>query len=79
MPLFCHIIRIAMVSDIRNNLEYIGFSEANWRKDELSHIRIYAFLIDTKHLISTWSQGNCAEDIKKLIEEIGNATKNESM
>mgnify|MGYP004435974989 FL=1 len=63
----------------KNNLEYIGFSEANWRKDELSHTRIYAFLIDTKHLISTWSQGNCAEDIKKLIEEIGNETKNESM
>ena len=63
----------------KNNLEYIGFSEANWRKDELLHTRIYAFLIDTKHLISTWSQGNCAEDIKKLIEEIGNATKNESM
>lgn len=62
-----------------SNLEYIGFSEANWRKDELSHTRICAFLIDTKHLVSTWSQGNCAEDIKKLIEEIGNATKNESM
>lgn len=62
-----------------NDLEYIGFSEANWRKDELLHTRICAFLIDTKHLISTWSQGNCAEDIKKLIEEIGNATKNESM
>ena len=61
------------------DLEYIGFSEANWRKDELSHTRICAFLIDTKHLISIWSQGNCVEDIKKLIEEIGNATKNESL
>lgn len=61
------------------DLEYIGFSEANWRKDELSHTRICAFLIDTKHLISTWSQGNCTEDIKKLIEEIENATKNESL
>lgn len=63
----------------QDNLEYIGFSEANWRKDELSHTRICAFLIDIKHLISTWSQGNCAEDIEKLIEEIGKATKNEGV
>lgn len=63
----------------KDDLEYIGFSESNWRKDELSHTRICAFLLDTKHLISTWSQGNCNEDIEKLIEEIGKATKNESM
>ena len=63
----------------KGDIEYIGFSEANWRTDDLSHTRICAFLIDTKHLISSWSQGNCDDDIKKLIEEIGNATKNESM
>lgn len=63
----------------KDDLEYIGFSESNWRKDELSHTRICAFLLDTKHLISTWSHGNCNEDIEKLIEEIGKATKNESM
>lgn len=63
----------------KDNLEYIGYSKADWRKDELSHVKIYAFLIDMKHLIATWSQGNCTEDISKLIEEIGNATKNESM
>ena len=61
------------------DLEYIGYSEANWRNDALSHTRICAFLIDTKHLISVWSQGNCADDIVKLIEEIGKATDNESM
>lgn len=60
------------------DLEYIGFSEANWRKDNLLHTKICAFLIDTKHLISTWSQGNCSEDIMKLVEEIGKATKNEN-
>ena len=65
--------------NFKDNLEYIGYSEADWRNDELSHVKIYAFLIDMKHLIITWSQGNCAEDIKKLIEEIENATKNESM
>ena len=49
-----------------NNLEYIGFSKANWVEKDVVH----AFLIDTKHLISSWSQGNCKEDIDKLIEDI---------
>lgn len=59
----------------KENLEYIGYSEANWRNDKLSHTHICAFLLDTKHLISTWSHGNCEEDIAKLIDEIGRATK----
>lgn len=58
-----------------SDLEYIGYSEANWRNDELAHTRICAFLIDTKHLISVWSQGNCTEDIAKLIDEIGKAVE----
>lgn len=57
------------------NLEYIGFSKADWRSDEFSHTCIFAFLIDTKHLVSTWAQGNCAEDISKLIFEIEKAMK----
>lgn len=57
------------------DLEYIGYSEANWRNDGLSHTRICAFLIDTKHLVSVWAQGNCEEDIEKLICEIDKATK----
>ena len=58
-----------------SDLEYIGYSEANWRNDALSHTRICAFLIDTKHLISVWSQGNCTEDIAKLIDEIERAVE----
>lgn len=58
------------------NLEYIGYSEAKWRDDKLSHNCICTFLIDTKHLISTWSRGNCKEDIAKLIDEIDKATAN---
>ena len=58
-----------------SDLEYIGYSEANWRNDDLAHTRICAFLIDTKHLISVWSQGNCTEDIAKLIDEIGKAVE----
>lgn len=57
------------------DLEYVGYSEANWRNDGLSHTRICAFLIDTKHLISAWAQGNCEADIQKLIFEIEKATK----
>ncbi len=52
------------------NLEYIGYSKANWRSDDLSHEKVHAFLIDTKHLISTWSQGNCKEDIERLVRDI---------
>ena len=52
------------------DLEYIGYSKANWRSDKLSHEKVHAFLIDTKHLISTWSQGNCNEDIEKLVADI---------
>lgn len=59
----------------KEDIEYIGYSEANWRDDELSHSKICAFLLDTKHLISSWSKGNCKEDIEKLIVEIDNATK----
>lgn len=65
--------------DFKDNLEYIGYSKADWRNDKLSYVKIYAFLIDMKHLITTWSQGNCAEDISKLIDEIGKAAKNGSM
>ena len=53
----------------KENLEYIGYSKANWQRDNDENV-IHAFLIDTKHLISSWSQGNCKEDINKLIEDI---------
>ena len=52
-----------------NNLEYIGFSKANWLAPQNSGV-VHAFLMDTKHLISSWSQGNCKDDIDKLINDI---------
>lgn len=52
-----------------NNLEYIGYSKANWIANDDDSV-VHAFLIDTKHLVSSWSQGNCKEDITKLIEDI---------
>jgi hypothetical protein len=61
-----------------NNLEYIGFSKANW-VDQPNDSVVHAFLIDTKHLISSWSQGNCKDDISKLISDIEEyVTKHES-
>lgn len=53
----------------KNNLEYIGFSKANWVNKQNDGV-VHAFLMDTKHLISSWSQGNCKEDIDKLIKDI---------
>ena len=55
------------------NLEYIGYSEANWRNDELAHEKVCAFLVDMKHLIASWSYGNSATDIDRLISGIATA------
>ena len=58
-----------------NNLEYIGFSKANWVGQQNDGV-VHAFLMDTKHLISSWSQGNCKDDIDKLIFDIEEYVKN---
>lgn len=58
------------------DLVYIGFANAKWRKEEQEcgsykeHEVIHAFLLDTKHLVSSWSRGNCRADIDKLISDI---------
>ena len=52
------------------DLVYIGYAKANWRRDQLSHEKVHAFLMDTKHLICVWSRGNCKEDIEKLVSDI---------
>lgn len=57
----------------QEDIEFIGYSEANWRNDTLSHEKVCAFLIDTKHLIASWSHGNCAADIEKMIFDIEKA------
>lgn len=58
-----------------NNLEYIGFSKANWI-DNTSESVVHAFLIDTKHLISSWAKGNCKDDIDVLINDIEKYSNN---
>lgn len=73
------------IFEFNENLEYIGYSKANWRENSgISHELIHAFLIDMKHLITVWSQGNCKDDIEKLILGIekgieASQKKNESL
>lgn len=57
--------------DICNNLEYIGFSQAEWKDNKEAHQTIYAFLIDLKHTVKTWNIKNLhKEDIDILIKSI---------
>ena len=101
--------------NFNENLVYIGFSKANWVKDDTKTLEnieqlisslplnsnqeglealikivkdyakeqddtnngvVHAFLIDTKHLVTSWSQGNCKEDIERLINDIETYVEN---
>ena len=56
------------------NLIYIGFAKAKWINENTSINGddgiVHAFLLDTKHLISSWAHGNCQTDIDNLIKDI---------
>ena len=57
--------------DVHNNLEYIGFSQAEWKDNKEAHQTIYAFLIDLKHTVKTWNIKNLhKQDIDVLIKSI---------
>ena len=57
-----------------NNLEYIGFSKADWKDNQETHQLIYAFLIDLKHVITTWNlTSSHIDDIDILTTLIENA------
>lgn len=58
------------VFGLSNNLDYIGYADAKWMAETIPHGKIHSFLIDTKHLITSWSQGNVDEDIEALISSI---------
>lgn len=56
---------------LTHNLEYIGYSKAEWKDNKEEHQIIYAFLIDLKHTIQTWNVRNShGEDIHCLIDGI---------
>ena len=54
-------------------IHYIGFSTAEWKDNNEKYESIYAFLVDTKHIISFWNKGNHEKDIEMLIEQIEEA------
>ena len=57
--------------NVNNNLEYIGYSQADWKDNTEEHQTIYAFLIDLKHTIKTWNINNLHQmDIDMLIKSI---------
>ena len=54
-----------------NNIEYIGYSKAEWKDNQEEHQIIYAFLINLKHTISIWNINHLHnEDIVSLISSI---------
>ena len=56
---------------LTQDLEYIGYSKAEWKDNKEEHQIIYAFLIDLKHTIQTWNVRNShGNDIHSLIESI---------
>lgn len=54
-------------------IHYIGYSETEWKGNENGYESIYAFLIDTKHVINIWNKSNHSDDISKLIKMINDA------
>ncbi len=55
-------------------IQYIGFSMAEWKDNSVNkHESIYAFLVDTKHVIKCWNKNNHEEDIELLVSLIENA------
>lgn len=55
----------------KNDIEYIGFAEADWKDNTEEHQIIYAFLMDLKHTINTWNmEFSHSKDIKFLIQNI---------
>lgn len=66
------------IFDLHSNLEYIGFSQAEWKDNTESHQTVYAFLIDLKHTIQTWNIKNLhKDDINTLLKSIENELANE--
>lgn len=53
-----------------NNLQYIGFAEANWKDNNDSHELIHAFLIDLRYVINEWNRNNHEDVVRNLINLI---------
>jgi LlaJI restriction endonuclease. len=53
-----------------DDLQYIGEAYSTWKDKNCNNGRIYAFLIDLKHLVSCWYKHNRSQDIGKLVSKI---------
>lgn len=57
--------------NLKSNLEYIGYSSADWKDNTEDHQIIFAFLIDLKYTIQTWNSNHFPSDtISSFIENI---------
>lgn len=56
--------------DYNNNIEYIGYSKTNYKKNNEEHEIVHAFLIDLKYVISNFSYAEHKDEIEQLVDEI---------
>ena len=56
--------------DLKDTLEYIGYSKTDYRKGTDDHEIIHAFLIDLKYVVETWNKRNHGEDVTNLVKQI---------
>lgn len=61
--------------NLNETIEYIGYTKTDYRKSTEDHEIIHAFLIDLKHVITTWNKQNHGDDVLCLIEQIEDIQK----
>jgi len=55
-----------------DNMIYIGNATTDSNDNSLAHEKVYAFLIDLKHVVDTYNNYSHTEDTDKLVSEINN-------
>lgn len=56
--------------NLKGDIEYIGYAKADYRNGKDDHEIIHSFLIDLKHVVTTWNNQNHNDDINKLLNDI---------
>lgn len=57
-------------SNLSKRIEYIGYSETNYREGIHDYDIVYAFLIDLKYVVNTWNKKKHSDVVLSLIEQI---------
>lgn len=61
-------------------IHYIGYSKAEWKDNsDNKYESIYAFLVDTKHIITHWNKNYHEDEINELITKIESAITEQSI